>query len=84
MPIILASWEAEIRRIIVLSQPGQIAYEISISKIIKAKWTEGVAQAVKCLICKGSPEYQTSVPSKKKKKKILGTQILASTKYWEK
>jgi hypothetical protein len=55
MPIILASWEAEIRRIIVLSQPGQIAYEISISKIIKAKWTESVAQAVKCLICKGSP-----------------------------
>jgi hypothetical protein len=27
MPIILATWEAEIQRIVVLAQPGQIVHE---------------------------------------------------------
>jgi hypothetical protein len=38
MPTILATWEAEIRRIKVQGQPGQI------SKITRAKWAAGVAQ----------------------------------------
>jgi hypothetical protein len=38
-PIILATWEAEIRKVI-QGQPGEIACESPISKITKAKWTE--------------------------------------------
>jgi hypothetical protein len=34
-------------------QPGEIFHETSpISKIIRGKWTGGVAQAVECLLCK--------------------------------
>jgi hypothetical protein len=40
---VLATWEAEIRRITVQGQPGQIVPEIHISKITKAKLTGGVA-----------------------------------------
>jgi hypothetical protein len=50
MPIILATWEAR-----------QIGHETPISKITSAKWTGGVAQAVKCLLCKC--EAQSSNPS---------------------
>jgi hypothetical protein len=28
MPVILATWEVEIRKIVVLGQPGQTAYKI--------------------------------------------------------
>jgi hypothetical protein len=37
MLVILASWEAEIRKITVQSQPRQIVLEIPISKIARAK-----------------------------------------------
>jgi hypothetical protein len=50
MPVILATWEAEIRRITVQGQPRQIAGETPISKITRAKWTGGVAQAVEHLL----------------------------------
>jgi hypothetical protein len=36
-PVILATWEAEIRRIEAQDQPGQIAHETPISKITRAK-----------------------------------------------
>jgi hypothetical protein len=45
--VILPTWEAEIRRIEVQDQPRQRVHETSISKITKAKWTGGVAQAVR-------------------------------------
>jgi hypothetical protein len=39
--IILATWEAEIGRIVDQGQPGQIVCKSSISKITRAKWTGG-------------------------------------------
>jgi hypothetical protein len=36
--VILATWEAEIGRISVRGQPGQIVHEIPISKISRASW----------------------------------------------
>jgi hypothetical protein len=32
--------------------PGQIVFKIASPKITGAKWTEGVAQTVECLLCK--------------------------------
>jgi hypothetical protein len=52
MPVIIATWEAEIRRIVVRDQPGQIVQETPIYKISRAKRTEGVAQAVERLLCR--------------------------------
>jgi hypothetical protein len=42
-PVILATWEAEMRRIMVQGQP-KLVLETPISKITRAKWTEGVVQ----------------------------------------
>jgi hypothetical protein len=46
VPVILATWKAEIRRITYRGQVGQIISETPISKITKAKWTGDVAQVV--------------------------------------
>jgi hypothetical protein len=46
MPIILVTWEAEIKRIAVQGQLRQTVRETPISKITRAKLTGGVAQAV--------------------------------------
>jgi hypothetical protein len=46
MLVILATQEAEIRRISVPGQPREIVLEIPSSKITRAKWTGGVAQVV--------------------------------------
>jgi hypothetical protein len=67
-PILLAAWEAEIRRIMVLGQPGQefMRTHLSISKRTRAKWTGGVAQVVKHLLCKCKAlSSNTSVSLKK-------------------
>jgi hypothetical protein len=39
MPVILAMWEAEIRRLKIQGHTRQIVLEISISKIARPKWT---------------------------------------------
>jgi hypothetical protein len=43
MPIILAVWEADIRRILIQGQPVEIVLKTPFSKITTAKWTGGVA-----------------------------------------
>jgi hypothetical protein len=68
VPVILATWETEIGRIMVQRQPRQIGQEIP-----SPKWTGDVAQAVECLFCKcETPE------SKKKKKKEYRQRALAT------
>jgi hypothetical protein len=50
-PVVLATWEAEIRRFVVLVQPKQVFLETTpISKITRAKWTGGVAQVLESLL----------------------------------
>jgi hypothetical protein len=46
MSIILATWEAEIKRIGVPGQLKKIVHETPISKIARAKWTGGVYEAL--------------------------------------
>jgi hypothetical protein len=60
-PIILATWEADIGRIVVGGQPEQILQETSTVKITRAKWTGGMAPVVECLLCKH--EMLSSNPS---------------------
>jgi hypothetical protein len=50
MPIILAIWEAEVRRIVVYGQPWRIVHETLLSKITKAKWSGSLAQIVDHLL----------------------------------
>jgi hypothetical protein len=64
MPIILATWDAETRRITVQGQPGGIIRETS-----SPKWTGGVAQVVECLLCK--PKILSSNPNSTKKKDTM-------------
>jgi hypothetical protein len=63
--IILATWEAEIRRIMV--------QEIAISKIFRAKWTGGVAQTVEVPASPvWSPEFKPILPKKNERKEGKG------------
>jgi hypothetical protein len=52
MLVILATWEAGIKRITVGGQPRQIVHKTPISKTIRAKWPIGVSQEVEHLLCK--------------------------------
>jgi hypothetical protein len=74
MPVILASREAEIRRIAVGSQPGQIVLEILQQKhptpnTIIPHLSKGVAQVVKLCLASMRPQIQILKSPKKNKKK---------------
>jgi hypothetical protein len=69
MPVILATWEAEIRRIMVQDQSGQTVKETPISKITRAKRAGDMAQAVEHLVCEHKSLSSNPRPTKKKKKK---------------
>jgi hypothetical protein len=62
--VILATWEAESRRIVVQGQPKQVVWETPpICKITQAQWTRGVAQADKHLLCKHEAQFPTPLPA---------------------
>jgi hypothetical protein len=65
--IILAT---EIRKITVSGQPGQILCETPISKIARAKWTGGVAQAVEHLLCECEALSSNPSPTKTQNKSL--------------
>jgi hypothetical protein len=69
MTEILATWEAEIRKIMFQSQTRKIVCEISIFKITRAKCTRGVTQAMEQLLYKHNA--LSSNPSSTPAKKIL-------------
>jgi hypothetical protein len=60
-PVILAIQEAEIRRIVVQSQPGKTVCETISQKNLSDKRAGGMAQGV-------SPEFKPQYQKKKKKK----------------
>jgi hypothetical protein len=62
-PIILAAWEAEIRRITVQGQPGQTVYK---TKITRQKWTGSVA-----CFTRHTTGSNPSPATKKKKLKLM-------------
>jgi hypothetical protein len=62
MPVILATQEAEIRRIMVQSQPGQIVHETLSRKNPSQKRAGGVAQGV-------GPEFKPQYRKTKQNKK---------------
>jgi hypothetical protein len=59
-PVILATQEAEFRRIVVQSQPGQIVHETLSQKTLHKNRTGGVAQDE-------SPEFKPQYQKKKNK-----------------
>jgi hypothetical protein len=61
--VILTTWEAEIRRIMVQGQPGQRIHKDPISKIITAKWTGSVPHVVESLLCKCEALSSNSSPT---------------------
>jgi hypothetical protein len=65
-PVILATQEAEIKRIVVQSQPGRILLETLPRKYSSQKKAGGVAQVLECLFSKHGALI--SNPSTKKNK----------------
>jgi hypothetical protein len=66
-PVILATWEAENRRIMVQGQPGQTVWETPISKNNQSKMDCNVTRAVESLSCKDKDLNSNSSPTKNKK-----------------
>jgi hypothetical protein len=71
VPVILATQEAEIRRITVQSQPGQIILQTLSQKYPTQNRTGGVAQAVESLPSKYNALVQTKNPQDKGEKQVL-------------
>jgi hypothetical protein len=70
MPIILATWKAEIRRTAIQSQPRQPVCKTLSQKYpthTKKKTADGPAQVIKCLPGKSEPEFKSQYCQKKKK-----------------
>jgi hypothetical protein len=63
-----ATQEAEIRRIVVGSQPGQIVQETLSQKCPMQNMPGGVAQVLEACLASRKPQVHTSVLPKKKKK----------------
>jgi hypothetical protein len=59
-PVIPATWEAEIKRIVVQGQSRQIVQETP-----SPKWTGGMAQVVECQLCKWKALSSNPNPTKK-------------------
>jgi hypothetical protein len=74
MPVILATQEAEIRRIVVPSQFRQIVYDTLSQTNPSQKKADGVAQAVECLPSKH--EAVSSNPRAAKKKKRFNYNLM--------
>jgi hypothetical protein len=68
-PVILASQEAEIRRIVVQGPPRQIVQETLSQKYSTQKKAGGVAQVVECLPNKCEAVISNPSPARRKKKK---------------
>jgi hypothetical protein len=70
MPIILVTWEAEIGRITVQGQPGQIVHETPFPKNNQSKidWRTGSSDT-ECLLCKC--EALSSNPRLTQKKEVI-------------
>jgi hypothetical protein len=66
-PVILATWEIEIRRIVVQGLPRQIVVRPHLQKITRARWTGGVAQAIEHLLCKCKALISNRSPIQKNK-----------------
>jgi hypothetical protein len=73
MPVILATWEADIERIEVLGQSGHIACKTPSLKLTRAKWTGSMTQAVEWLLCKHKALNSNFSPIKKKNFKLKKT-----------
>jgi hypothetical protein len=67
MPIILATWEADIGKTEVQGQLRQIVHKTPIPKITTAKWTGSVAQEIEYLLCKCEALTLNSSSTRKKK-----------------
>jgi hypothetical protein len=63
-----SSWEAEIWRVVIRGQLGEIVLWDPIPKITRAKRTGSVAQAVKYLLCKHKHPRSNPSPTKSKQK----------------
>jgi hypothetical protein len=74
-PVTLATWEAEIKKITVWSQPWTDSSQDSISKITRIKWSGGVPQMSEHLTSKHESGFKPQFHLKKKKKKGGGTYI---------
>jgi hypothetical protein len=72
MLIILATWEAEIRRIEVQGWPGKMVHETASPKVAREKWAGGVVQVVECLLCKHEALSSNSSTTQKKQEQHLG------------
>jgi hypothetical protein len=68
MPGVVATWETEIRSITVQGQRGQMVQKIPFPKMMRAKWTEGVAHMIKHLHCKLKALISKFSPIKKQTK----------------